>query len=96
VVLVDGIRTLVNIIIIDPIQANLVLQVVLSCGFVVDPTLKMTFITIDTQHIGFPSTCSGCWVFASTCQQFSSLMCQHGMECERFWRPSSFSFMFIL
>jgi hypothetical protein len=22
-------------------------------------------------------------------------MCQHGMECEGFWRPSSFRFAFI-
>jgi hypothetical protein len=44
---IDGVRTLVNIVIIDPIQIDLVLQVVFSFGVV---AIIMTQVKDDFYH----------------------------------------------
>ncbi len=81
--LVDGVCTLANVVIINPTQIDLVSLVVFSCGVVVTIPGKGWSLSrlVPNGHVS-PSSYKGFWVSTQVGTWVSSSMCQHGVGGE--------------
>ncbi len=77
---IDGIRTLVNMVIVDPIQVDLVLWGCYdSCGS--NKGWSLSQLVFDG-HVS-PFSCRGFWMSTIASKQVFSLMYQCGMKSKR-------------
>jgi hypothetical protein len=90
VLIANGTRTLVNIIIIDLTHADFASQIAFSQGVAIMIVIQAKVVSYHDQDP------EDDFIPLRVGEQLVSSMCQHGMINKGLWRSSSFDYTFIL